>query len=135
MVDRQTLKGNQFGEIIKLEDGDRIVARVTDIRGPEGERKGDLIDCELIDGTLISLNGHTILVNKVKEHWVGAPMWMDITRDGFLPSSKGSPAIDYTVDWMKCTTEQLAADKDERELLASTDELVKLRISEKPPRE
>jgi hypothetical protein len=135
MAQRQTLKGNNFGPIIKLEDGDRIICRVLAIRGPEGDRKGDLIDCELIDGTPFSLNGHTILVNKINEVYIGGPIWMDITRAGTLPSSKGSPAIYYTVDWLRTTSEELAADKDERQALEDSDTLVKRKIAELPPRE
>tara|TARA_Y100000310_G_scaffold327685_1_gene394421 strand:+ start:346 stop:753 length:408 start_codon:yes stop_codon:yes gene_type:complete len=135
MVERTAAPETTFAPIIELEDGKSIIAKVMDIRETEGDFKGYLVDLVTTGLVEFSINGHTLLVNKLNTWWMGEPFWVEIHRDGEVPSKKGNPAKQYHVSRLRCTDEELAADKAEHKGLAATEKYVKAKIAELPPRQ
>ena len=134
MVERTAAPEQAFGPIIELEDGQTIIAKVLEIRETEGDFKGHLVDLVTTGLREFSINGHTLLVNKLQTWWLNKPMWVEITRDGEVPSKKGNPAKLYHVNWLRCTDEELASDKSERKALEHTEDYVARKIEELPPK-
>ena len=119
-----------MGPIIELEDGATIIAQVVDVRETDGEYKGHLIDMLGPGEIAFSVNGHTILKDKVEQFYVGAPEWFEITRSGMA-----GRAVNYQVQRIDCSTEELLADDSEREGLNASAAYIQEHIDAIPPRD
>lgn len=130
MAKRQEAQGRTLGSIIELEDGKRILVKVKAIRETDGEYKGHLIDCETMSGDHFSINGHTILVDKLSSLFTFGNDWFDIFRDG-----KIGRAVNYRVERVEGSDEALSNDPEEQQLITWTNEYVSSQIAALPPRD
>lgn len=129
MANRQEATGSAWGPIIELEDSERIIVKVLTIRDTEGEYKGHLVDCETMSGSLFSINGHTILVDKLNQLMMGGNDWFEIHRDGMV-----GRAINYSVYLIRATDSELSNDAEEQQALMHTEEYIDKQIKSIPPR-
>ena len=128
MADRQVASGKSMGPIIELEDGVQILAQVVDIRPTTGEYEGHLIDMIAPDGSAFSINGHKILLDKIREYWIDEPMPFDIKRDGMV-----GRAIKYDVYRVTAKWSEILIDPAELKLCQSTCTYVATQFASQPP--
>jgi hypothetical protein len=130
MADRQVATGMEMGPIIELKEGVTILALVTGLRATTGEYKGWLIDMTSPAGDVFSVNGHKILVDKIKQYFLDDPMPFEITRSGMA-----GRAVNYEVARVATTWDQLMLDEDELKLLQDSTAFVHDQIKNLPPRD
>lgn len=128
MADRQVAIGKSMGPIIELEDGKQMIVQVVDIRPTTGEYQGYLIDMIAPDGQAFSVNGHKILLDKIREYWSDDPMPFDLRRDGMV-----GRAINYYVSRVAAKWDDILLDPDETDLCKSTCANVAGAIAALPP--
>ena len=123
-------EGRQLHPIVELSDGESIIARVVEVRTIGGAFPGEIVDCETIGGIPFSLNGHSVMVDKVKEQadHEGAIFWL--ARDG-----KVGRAYQYEVQIWEGSAASLREDKEALPLVDNTEKLIPAKIEALPPRD
>ena len=128
MADRQAAQGKAMGPIIELEEGRQMLVLVVVIRPTTGEYQGHLIDMIAPDGQAFSVNGHKILLDKIREYWIDDPMPFDIRRDGMV-----GRAINYYVARVAGKWDDILLDPDETALCKATCANVGVAMHALPP--
>ena len=88
------------------------------------------MDMKAPDGTVFSVNGHKILMDKLKQYWIDDPMPFEICRSGMA-----GRAVNYEVSRITTTWELLLEDESERDLLNFTCSWIDQQINSMPPRD
>ena len=89
-----------------------------------------MIDFVTLNGVTFSLNGHTILYDKLKREFSEEFPIVMISRSGMVGRAKN-----YTVHVWKSTLESLESSEDLPAICRSTEQLIGDKIATLPPRD
>ena len=85
-------EGKPLAPIVKMQDGDELVALVIQLKKVEGQFEGWLVDCCSLKGTDFALTGHQMLVDKIRQQLGSEPRLFAINCKG-----KVGRAVNYEV--------------------------------------